>query len=399
MRHRTGHTSVPSTGLTWIGRTSLRASSMSPVKNIVELSFEKRGKRNPRNAYRLYSTLWGLRRRAPPLFEDRWARLRAAAKTLKLSREAHKRLEWMIWYETLGQRNARLTCRHFGIPPKTFYKWRRRFSEVNLLSLDDRSRRPHRARRSELKTEQELRIVQLRRIYLHYSKLKLAILYQERYGERISSWQIQKVIQRYRLYPSPKRAENTARKRRRAVAKRRITDLVSRPETGFLFGIDTVVLWLQGTKRYVLTAIDRHSRLAFARMYTTHSSLTAADFLRRLHELMGAKLVHVQTDNGSEFHRYFEQAIKDLKLQHWWSRTKTPKDNAVCERFNRTIQEEFVGRGNGYTDPMVFNQKLTNWLIEYNFQRPHAALGYRKPIEIACPDPKALPMYSSRTSL
>lgn len=396
MRHRAGPTSVPSTGLTWIGRTSSRAS-MSPVKNIVRLQVEKDGKCYPRNKYRIYSTLWGLRRKAPPLFEDRWDRLRAAAKTMKLSRDARKRLGWMIWYETVGQHNARATCRHFGIAPKVFYFWRKRLSETNLRSLEERSHRPQRARQSTLTGVQIERIVSLRRTYLHYSKIKLAVLYRERYGESISSWKIQQVIQRFRLYPNPKRAENTAKKRRRAWKKKRITELQTKPHPGFLFCIDTVVRHFNGQRRYILTAIDRFSRLAFARMYTTHSSLTAADFLHRPHTLMGGNLVHIQTDNGSEFHKHFEVAIKDLKLQHWWSRTKTPKDNAVCERFNRTIQEEFIGRGNGYEDPAIFNTKLTEWLIEYDFHRPHAALGYRRPIEIACKDGKVLPINPSRT--
>jgi transposase InsO family protein len=159
------------------------------------------------------------------------------------------------------------------------------------------------------------------------------------------------------------------------------------------------VLFLQDSRRYLLTAVDRFSRLAFARMYTSHSSLTAADFLRRLQMLVGEDLVHVHTDNGSEFHKHFEAAVKDLKLQHWWSRTKTPKDNAICERFNRTIQEEFIGLGNAYADPAEFNVRLTDWLIEYNFHRPHAALGYRRPIEVACPRNQVLPMYTSHTMI
>src|SRR5262249_51800707 len=134
-----------------------------------------------------------------------------------------------------------------------------------------------------------------------------------------------------------------------------------------------------------------------ARMYTNHSSFTAADFLRKLHLLLDGQITHIQTDNGSEFHKHFEGAIAELGLQHWWSRVKTPKDNAVCERFNRTLQEEFISRGNGYDDPVIFNRKLTEWLVEYDFHRPHAALGYRRPIEIAAKDGKALPINPSTT--
>lgn len=353
--------------------------------------------RSARHQYLLYSRQWGNISTRPELFADVWQRTRAAAKAQNLTREARKRLEWMIWYETTGKRNARAACRHFGIAPKVFYFWRKRYSETALKRLEDRSHRPHRARASTLTGTQIERIVALRRQYMRYSKIKLAIIYRENYGEPMSSWKVQQVIERFHLYPNPKRAENTAKKRRRAWKKKRITELTTKPKPGFLFGIDTVVRHFQGEKRYILTAIDRFSRLAYARMYTSHSSLHAADFLKRLNLLVDGKLVHIQTDNGSEFHKHFEKAIEDLKLQHWWSRVKTPKDNAICERFNRTLQEEFIEQGNAYTNPKIFNEKLTDWLIEYDFHRPHAALGYRRPIDVACMGPKVLPINPSHT--
>jgi transposase InsO family protein len=304
----------------------------------------------------------------------------------------------MLWYETHADRNARATCRHFGIAPKVFYAWRKRFDGRNLATLEDRSHRPKRARHSSLTGEQIDRIVALRKRYLHYSKLKLAVLYREQYGQPISSWKIQQVIQRFSLYPDPVRAENAAKRRRRARQKRRITELMTKPQAGFLFSIDTVVRRFEGDKRYILTAVDRFSRFAYARMYSSHSSRSAADFLRRLHRLLRGQLIHIQTDNGSEFHMYFENAIQELKLQHWWSRVKTPKDNAVCERFNRTIQEEFISQGNGCSNVALFNQKLMEWLIEYDFHRPHAALGYRRPAEFMTQGGKALPINPSHTT-
>lgn len=323
-------------------------------------------------------------------FDGPWTRLRAAAKAQNLSRQARHRLEWMIWYWTKADGNARATCRHFGISPKVFYFWKNRFSETALVTLEERSHRPHRLRESTLNGTEIERIVALRQRHLRYSKLKLAILYREQYGEPISSWKIQQVIQRHQLYPNPKAAENTAKKRRRAVKKKRITDLLAQKQTGFLFCLDTVFVRFAGKKRVILTAIDRHSRFAYARMYRNPSSAAAADFLRRLYRLMDGKLVHIQTDNGSEFMKYFEVAINDLKLTHWWSRAYTPKDNPICERFNRTIKEEFVGAGNGFWDCGTFNLKLVEWLVEYDCYRPHAALGYRRPIELTSIAPEAL---------
>lgn len=341
--------------------------------------------------YRLVSTKPWLR------YASKWERYRDLAKSLHLSREARARLEWFLWYETAGQRNARAACRHFGIPPKTFYRWKARFEETNLRSLEDRSHRPHRVRQRTITPEEEQRVIRLRKASLHYSKLKLAVLYRQAYGMSLSSWKIQKVIEAHRLYPNPVKAARTAAKRKRAQQKKRVTELIVQPRTGFLLGLDTIIVTWWGTRRYLLTAIDRFSKLAFARLYTTGSSVNAADFLRRLHALLDGQLVHVQTDNGSEFHKRFEEAARDLHLTHWWSRVHTPKDNAVCERFNRTIQEEFIAQGNAVPDPDVFNRKLAVWLEEYNFHRPHQALGYRTPIAAACPDPKALPIYSSHT--
>lgn len=330
-------------------------------------------------------------------FSSKWDRLQAVAKEMGLSRPARARLEWMIWYATAGKENARATCRHFGIPPQTFYRWQGRFSETNPRSLEDRSHRPHHVRQRTITSTEEQRVIRLRKAHLAYSKLKLQVLYQGVYGTPISSWKIQKVIETYRLYPNPQKAARTAAKRQRAQAKKRIAELDTKPRTGFLVSLDTIVVTWWGQRRYLLTAIDRFSRLAFARLYRTHSSLSAADFLRRLHELLDGHLVHIHSDNGSEFHKRFEEAARELHLTHWWSRVKTPKDNAHLERFNRTIQEEFIAQGNAIPDPLVFNRTLADWLVEYNAHRPHAALGYRTPLQVASTGPQVSRINPSRT--
>ncbi len=68
------------------------------------------------------------------------------------------------------------------------------------------------------------------------------------------------------------------------------------------------------------------------------------------------------------------------------------KDNAECERFNQTLQTEFLDLGNFSPDPATQNRSLTEWLIEYNFRRPHATLNYNPPIQVT-PKAKVLAMY------
>ena len=109
---------------------------------------------------------------------------------------------------------------------------------------------------------------------------------------------------------------------------------------------------------------------------TTPSSKSAKDFLYRLHYLVDDQIVHIHTDNGSEFAGMFDEALGELEIPHWFSRVKTPKDNARCEPFNETLQYEWLFDGNFNPNVDEFNRELTKWLVEYNFFRPHQALNY-----------------------
>lgn len=304
----------------------------------------------------------------------------------------------MIFWER-NRKDVSLTARHFGLARKTVYKWLGRFEAHFLRGLEDESRAPLRRRQKEYTARQYERVVALRRAHIRYGKLKLLELYRDRYPEdwQLSSWKIQCILQACGLYYEPHKQARINRKRARARTRRRITELPRRPLSGFLLCLDTIVRYWQGQRRVILTAIDRHTKVAFARMYTAQSSASARDFLHRLHFLLDGRIQNVQTDNGSEFHRHFEAACESLGLDHYWSRRRTPKDNAVNERFNRTLQEEFVQLGNMRSDPVEFNRLLTEWLIEYNFRRPHQALRYLPPMNFTYKYHNVLPMYPSST--
>jgi len=343
-------------------------------------------------------------RRKPLVLLSSHERWRAIAKNLKLSKRARERLEWIIYYETKAERNASLTCRHFAISRKVFYEWKRRFDPRDFRTLEDRDRAPKRRRKRTITPEEERRVVALRKAHIRWGKEKLAVLYERTYGETISCWKIQYTVKKYRLYFNPRRVALTQQKRRRAQAKKRITELKQQPFSGFLVALDTIVIYWGGLKRYILTAIDHASKLAFARMYTTKSSRSAADFLRRVFYLLDGSMLHALHDNGSEFEKEFQEACAELQLDQYWTRVKTPDDNPINERFNRTLKEEFLDLGNFTPDPVVFNRNLTEWLIEYTFVRPHEALGYETPwsfsqkcARVVPKDRKVLPMYSSYT--
>jgi transposase InsO family protein len=100
---------------------------------------------------------------------------------------------------------------------------------------------------------------------------------------------------------------------------------------------DIIVIYWNGLKSYILTAVDHVSKLGYARMYKNKSSRSAADFLHRLRYLVNHPIVNLQTDNGSECAWKFERAAAKLDIQRYFSRVKTPKDNPETERFNETL--------------------------------------------------------------
>ena len=78
---------------------------------------------------------------------------------------------------------------------------------------------------------------------------------------------------------------------------------------------------------------------------------------------------------------------------------KTPTDNAVVERFIRTIEEEFLQMGNTTDDVDEFNRWLTDWLVIYTSQRPHQNFISLTPLAFLAQTNhrKVLPMYSTPT--
>lgn len=329
---------------------------------------------------------------------SRFERWRKTALLLGLSKEARRRLEWIIYYHEQGK-NASLVSRHFGIARKTFYAWLNRFDESSLGNLESRSRAPGKRRQRMYTPWQYERIVKLRRAHIRYGKMKLLMLYREQYPDdpTLTSWNIQCIIQDARIYYQPQKQARINRKRVRSMKRKRITELQRKQVHGFLVCLDTIVKYAYGTKRYILTAIDKYSKVAFARMYTTHSSKSSEDFLKRLYYLLDGRIQNIQTDNGSEFEKHFARALERLNIPHYYSRIRTPKDNPDNERFNRTLQDEFLCMGNMVTDPIEFNRRLTEWLVEYNFRRPHQTLGYSTPMNFHYKYHKVLPMYPSST--
>jgi transposase len=99
----------------------------------------------------------------------------SSVRFLELSKAAKHRLRIMEWCEAHGK-NARLTCRHFGISPDTFYRWKRRFDGGGPVALENASRRPRRVRKPTWSPELERAVLELRNLTPGWGKDKLVVL-------------------------------------------------------------------------------------------------------------------------------------------------------------------------------------------------------------------------------
>jgi len=159
--------------------------------------------------------------------------------------------------------------------------------------------------------------------------------------------------------------------------------VVTRP--GELVQTDTIHYVCPYTKRrrYVYTVIDLYTRMAYAEVHSHIRPSTAAGVVLHARNEFGFDFHMAQADNGPEFSSYFEQRLARGGTTTRHSRLGRPNDNAHIERFNRTIQEECLGRYITYkTSNKQLQAKLTRYLEFYNFHRVHLGLQLRTPAEM-----------------
>ncbi|WP_275154668.1 IS481 family transposase [Elizabethkingia meningoseptica] len=134
---------------------------------------------------------------------------------------------------------------------------------------------------------------------------------------------------------------------------------------------------------YQQTFIDTYSKVAFTKLYDRKNALVAADMLNDqvvpFFEQHDLRLLRILTDRGTEYcgvrdqHEYqLYLAIEDI--DHTKTKAKSPQTNGICERFHRTIQDEFYAvafRKKVYRSIQELQNDLDRWMIYYNQDRTH----------------------------
>src|SRR5512136_780473 len=142
---------------------------------------------------------------------------------------------------------------------------------------------------------------------------------------------------------------------------------------------------LKGVGRiYQQTFIDTYCKVAFVKLYDRKNALVAADLLNDrvipFYDAYEIPLLRVLTDRGTEFcgnrenHEY-QLYLAVENIDHSRTRVKSPQSNGICERFQKTVLNEFYQvafRKKIYTSIDELQADVDVWIKEYNEQRPHS---------------------------
>jgi transposase InsO family protein len=159
---------------------------------------------------------------------------------------------------------------------------------------------------------------------------------------------------------------------------------VPRPQAdkpGDLVQIDTVhfIDWKTKERFYAYTMIDLYSRWAYVEVHPKLRQDMSFQVVMRAQQEAPFRFKMIQSDNGPEFQRWFKDNLeyKNINLRH--SRVRKSNDNAHIERFNRTLQEEGIGR---HTTLILAQEQLTPFLSYYNNDRMHLGINYLTPAQM-----------------
>ena len=274
----------------------------------------------------------------------------------------------------------------YGVNPKTVAKWRKRDF------LHDTPMGPKQARSTVLSKQQEALIVAFRRHTLlplddclyalqatipHLTRSSLHRLFQRHDISRLPSAKEERSRATFKIYP-----------------------------IGY-FHIDIAEVWTEEGKLYMLVAIDRVSKFAYAELHDKATRRVAGNFLRKLVQLVPYKIHTVLTDNGTHFTtpgntssaahdiklaiqngepflaHSFELACAQNDIDHRLTKPNHPWTNGQVERMNRTLKEATVGRYY-YNNHKRLQTHLATFLNAYNYAKRLKALNGLTPFEFIC---------------
>jgi transposase InsO family protein len=278
------------------------------------------------------------------------------------------------------------TAERFQVDAKTVRKWRDRFLAEGYGGLCDRSSRPHRSpNRTPMSARRE--VIRLRRkrrwgadhiahevglaASTVQSILRGAGMGRLDMGDRASDREPVRRYQRERpgelVHVDVKKLSGIPDGGGWKVHGRGQAPRAKRSTVGY---------------RFLHTAIDDRTRLAYSEILPDEQGVTAAEFWRRAHAWFASHGITVEralTDNGACYKsRVWRRALDDTGVDHKRTRPYRPQTNGKVERFHRILLEEWAYIRD-WTSDHQRQAAYDGFMHFYNHHRSHGALGWHTP--------------------
>jgi len=299
--------------------------------------------------------------------------------------------------EQLG--NVSQACKVIGYSRDSFYRFKELYEEQGQEGLRELSRRkPNPKNRVDPAVEEAVLAIALENPALGQLRVSNTL---KQDGIFVSPGGVRSIWLRHGLETFKKRlkaleekaaAENLVlteaqlQAMEKAKEQREAHGEIETEHPGYLGAQDTYYVGtIKGIGRiYQQTFIDTYTKIGFAKLYTSKHAITAADLLNDRvlpwFEEQSVRLLRILTDRGTEYNGSIENheyqlylAIEDI--DHSKTKARHPQTNGICERFHRTIKEEFYDiafRKKIYSTLDELQADLDQWMAYYNAERPHS---------------------------
>lgn len=294
--------------------------------------------------------------------------------------------------------NVSKACKVMGLSRDTFYRYQAAHEEGGVEALIDRPRRkPNLKNRTDEATEAAVVALAVEAPAFGQTRASNEL---RKAGVFVSPSGVRCVWLRHGLESFKKRLVALERKVAEtgavlteaqvvALERKRDDDLacgqIETAHPGYLGSQDTFYVGtLKGVGRiYQQTFVDTYSKWATAKLYTTKTPITAADLLNDrvlpFFEEQGMGVLRILTDRGTEFcgraeHHDYELYLAVNDIEHTKTKAQHPQTNGICERFHKTILQEFYQvafRKKIYAGIGELQQDLDAWIEHYNTTRTH----------------------------
>jgi transposase InsO family protein len=296
-------------------------------------------------------------------------------------------------------KNVSAACRVMGVSRQHFYDIKQAYEEGGVEALREKSRRGPNVR-NRAAPETEAAVVELALAEPALGQVRVANELRKR-GIVLSPAGVRCVWLRHGLETFKKRLKRLEAKAAEAgwvlteaqlaALEKAKEEREGEPDTietqhpGYLLAQDTMYVgYLKGVGRiYQQTVLDTYSSVAFTKLYTTKAPITAADALNdRVVPFFAEQdvmVLRILTDRGTEFcgrldsHPY-QLYLQLQEIEHTKTQARRPQTNGICERFHRTVQDEFYKvafRRTIYATLEALQIDLDAYLTRYNTDRTH----------------------------